>query len=291
VQPKTTCGLKRASLAVVVGMVLGAAGLARAGVFVDVPVGRTILDGDAGGLVSRVTVSGGAGILTHLRVSLDISGTWNGDLYSYLAHESGFAVLLNRVGQTDAGGVGYGDPGIDVTFDDDAVNGDIHSYRATLGNPEAGLAGPLSGFWSPDARAVSPFGVTEAMARTAFLSGFEGGNPNGIWTLYVADVSGGDVHRLESWGLELEIQPIPEPAGWAANALCAGLLGCWLLLRRRRGHPSGFQPLRSQPIRGPRALSADAEPENRLLSRAPLPIQSLWFSHSVARAGFQTLGG
>ena len=32
-------------------------------------------------------------------MTLNLSGGWNGDLYAYLVHNSGFAVLLNRVGR------------------------------------------------------------------------------------------------------------------------------------------------------------------------------------------------
>jgi hypothetical protein len=32
-----------------------------------------------------------------------------------------------------------------------------------------------------------------------------------IWTLFVADLSGGDTHTLSSWGLTLTGVPVPEP--------------------------------------------------------------------------------
>jgi hypothetical protein len=37
--------------------------------------------------------------ITDVNVGLQLSGGWNGDLYAYLVHSSGFAVLLNRVGR------------------------------------------------------------------------------------------------------------------------------------------------------------------------------------------------
>src|SRR6478735_2903963 len=38
--------------------------------------------------------------IEHLSVNLNFSGGWNGDVYLYLAHDSGFSVLLNRPGRS-----------------------------------------------------------------------------------------------------------------------------------------------------------------------------------------------
>src|SRR5690348_1437831 len=59
-----------------------------------------------------------AGTFTSLSVNLQLTGGWNGDLYAYLVHSSGFCVLLDRVG-TGVSGVssfGYGDAGMNVTL-------------------------------------------------------------------------------------------------------------------------------------------------------------------------------
>ncbi len=64
--------------------------------------------------------------------------------------------------------------------------------------------------------------------RTRFLSGFNGMNPNGTWTLFVADMSGGGVSTVTAWGRD--ITAVPEPG----EALGTGLLlGSALLLRMR----------------------------------------------------------
>ena len=67
-----------------------------------------------------------------LEVALKVSGTWNGDLYCFLAHGTSHSVLLNRLGRSDASNLGYNDAGLDLTFDDAATNGDIHVYRLQL---------------------------------------------------------------------------------------------------------------------------------------------------------------
>jgi hypothetical protein len=45
------------------------------------------------------------------------------------------------------------------------------------------------------------------------LDSFNGLDPNGSWTLYIADVaSGGGFGTLRSWGLEITAIPEPTPA-------------------------------------------------------------------------------
>jgi hypothetical protein len=54
--------------------------------------------------------------------------------------------------------------------------------------------------------------VTDLDPRTAFLSSFKGLDPNGEWTLFVADLSAGNISTLVSWGLNIE-------GGYAAPAI------------------------------------------------------------------------
>src|SRR5882762_2247429 len=61
------------------------------------PVATAIPDGSTPGLASFKTVSTPITSITNLKVTLKITGTYNGDLYCYLTHGSGFTVLLNRV--------------------------------------------------------------------------------------------------------------------------------------------------------------------------------------------------
>jgi subtilisin-like proprotein convertase family protein len=166
-------------------------------------VDADIPDNDANGLADTRTVATAIGALDDVNVTLVVSNGWNGDLYAYLVHDSGFAVLLNRVGRTGADPLGYDDAGMAVTFDDQTTN-DVHLYRLTLnGSHAVPLAGPLTNSWAPDARASDPATVLDTDSRTEFLSSFNGLNPNGPWTLFIADVSPVDTSHLVSWGLEL----------------------------------------------------------------------------------------
>jgi hypothetical protein len=165
--------------------------------------GLEIPDGDVSGIADSRIVRSRIGQIADLNMTLAISGGWNGDLYAYLVHQSGFAVLLNRVGQSNARVLGYGDSGFNVTLDDQA-EGDIHHYRVNLfGNPNQPLNGALTGTWQPDGRTNDPLEVAEAQARAAFLASFNGLNPDGEWTLFLADLASGDISALDGWGLQI----------------------------------------------------------------------------------------
>jgi len=90
-----------------------------------------IPDNNASGLAFGFTVTTPFSSIDSVVVTLSISGGYNGDLYAYLSHGSGFAVLLNRVGVTGTDPLGYPDSGFNVTLSPGGT--DIHQYRTTLG--------------------------------------------------------------------------------------------------------------------------------------------------------------
>jgi subtilisin-like proprotein convertase family protein len=173
-----------------------------------------IPDGNVNGLQSTLTFNDvDFNYVLDVNVRLNISGGYNGDLYVYLTHGSGFSILLNRAGRTGTDAFGYGDAGFNITLDDVAGT-DIHNYGGNGG-------AALTGTWQPDARNVNPATVLNTDPRSAFLSAFNGLDPNGGWTLFVADVSGGDQSTLVSW--ELDITAVPEPTTVALGVF-GGLL-------------------------------------------------------------------
>lgn len=149
------------------------------------------------------------------------------DLYAYLVHGSGFSVLLNRVGRTAGDGFGSGDAGMNVTLDDSAANGDIHLYGA--GNIRGGAA------WAADGRNVNPLNTLDTDGRSSLLNTFNGLNPNGQWTLFIADLSGGDVSTLTSWGLNIEAS-----SGARCRCRMAVPAHCWWRSVSVRWACSGF---------------------------------------------------
>jgi hypothetical protein len=170
-------------------------------------------------------------VQVELRVEgADSERAFNGDLYFYLNHtdshgQSQIAVLLNRVGRQAERLSGYDDEGFNVTFSDTGSLGDVHTYRTALygneGTPLAG-GGPLTGTWQPDGRETDPDSVLSGDGRTAMLSGFQGMDPNGTWTLYAEDMEMGGASKVTSWGLT--VTAVPEPASCAVLSALA-LLG------------------------------------------------------------------
>ena len=186
--------------------------------------GVAIPDNDLNGLAETIDLTTSISSISGVTVTLDISGGWNGDYYAYLRHAdssgTGFAVLLNRVGASAGAPYGAPDSGMVVTLNDfAAVN--IHSAGAG--------GGVLTGTYQPDGRNISPLsdpGVLSATAPTALLSSFDGLDANGAWTLFVADVSPGDMGTLESWSLTVSGTGVPD----GASTLLMLVGGCGLLL-------------------------------------------------------------
>ena len=163
-----------------------------------------IPDGSPAGLVSMVELATLIERITNVTVTLNLTGGFNGDLQAYLVHDSGHAILLNRVGKTMANPSGYSDAGFSVLLDDLATNGDIHHYRVTLsGNPNTPLASALAGAWAPDGRDTDPTLVLDMDSRPATLSAFNGLDPNGRWTLFIADVDSLYASTLANWTLRV----------------------------------------------------------------------------------------
>jgi len=213
---------------------------------------NAIPDGDSNGLSDTRIISGAGpfplGFFT--KVKLDIEGyTYfgipvnpiNGDYYATLTHvSSGLkAVLLNRVGFPESPN-GYGDAGFNVTLQDfvtpasSTAANDIHTYQNVLGHV---FQSPLTGVWAPDGRSADPSKVTMNRADAInqplkMLSVFSNAHidPNGQWTLFVADLSQGGQGKLVSWGLEFVA--VPEPREYA---LIAGLALVGFALYRRYG--------------------------------------------------------
>jgi hypothetical protein len=145
-------------------------------------------------------------------------GGFNGDFYAYVTHGTNSAVLLNRTGRSSSSGAGYPDGGFAVTLDDQAPN-DVHLYRSSSFTLSGGQ---LTGTWQPDSRAIDPLssgGTFSSALRLAPLSVFNGMDPNGTWTFFIADVAAGSEGVLNSYSLQ--VTAVPEPG-------CIGLLGLGL---------------------------------------------------------------
>jgi len=88
--------------------------------------------------------------------------------------------------------------------------------------------GQLTGTWATDGRAIDPLSdpaVFDTTPPTSLLGSFNQTDPNGTWTLFLADLSGGGQSTVVNWGLS--IQTVPEPSAGA-------LLGMGILLVLRK---------------------------------------------------------
>jgi subtilisin-like proprotein convertase family protein len=184
---------------------------------------QVIPDNDASGVAYTFSVSEPGLVVGGVSVALTTSGGWNGDLYAYLIHGDGFAVLLNRPGLSSGDPLGYADSGLNVTLASGAGS-DIHFYRT------------LSGPWAADGRMIDPASeprMFDTVPRNYTLDVFSGMDPNGNWTFFIADCSGGNVSTLT--GLSVTVQTVPEPGSLALLVTGALTLGGMGLRGRRRG--------------------------------------------------------
>jgi subtilisin-like proprotein convertase family protein len=192
-------------------------------------IDQTIPDGNPNGIFSQISASDIPATLLNVSVNLDITGGYDGDLYAYLLFNNGSSpatqvILLNRIGNTAANPFGSQDPGLDVTFSDSALT-DIHLA------PDTGNS-PLTGTFQVDGRNVNPQLVLDTSLRSTFLNSFDGVSPDGTWTLFVADMAGGDTtdtSTLVSWGINITVAP--EPNSFSLLVVGLGIIGIVMFFR------------------------------------------------------------
>jgi len=199
----------------------------------SISLNQTVPDDSYSGVSVTENVTGLNSPIANITITLDIANGYNGDLYGYLrGPNGGFAVLLNRTGVTGSDGFGYSDSGFNVTFNDSANFNNIHFYQEDTYQLNGN--GQLTGTWSSDGRAVDPMADPATLASTlpsASLNSFDGTDPNGTWTLFLADLSAGGQSTL--LGASLDIQIVPEPSAWAMLGMG---LAIFLISRKRASH-------------------------------------------------------
>jgi hypothetical protein len=201
-------------------MILGAttAALVLAGVGaradIDIP------DGNPVGVTRTLTESGLGSSISNVTLTLDISGGNNGDLYAYLSYGGQLVTLLNRPGVTGGNPLGYTDPGYNNVILSDGGYANINSYGGSGGAQVTGTYNAADG-------------------TVAFQTAYRGLNPNGTWTLFIADLSGGDSSDSQLVNWDLNITAVPEP-----GAVALGVFGMLIIVVSRRAKKlAGNRPL------------------------------------------------
>ena len=171
--------------------------------------GNVVPDNNYSGWTDTRTITDApVGTVGSLAVNLTLTGGWNGDLYAYLVNNNGgFCVLLDQIG-TDPYGNSYA--GMTVTLTADPM------FFGSNQGPIAGVNTLPSGVYEPD--------VTSG----AWSSLLNGPANNSTWTLFIADLSGGGVTTLQSWGLQMDIVAVPEVETWIAAALAGAFGAFWV---------------------------------------------------------------
>ena len=211
---------------------------ARAGIISYGPQPGQIPDNSTVGLAATAIVSGYEPTIAGVSVTLNITGGFNGDLYAFLSHGGVLLPLLNRVGVSGTGGgndLGYWDSGFNITLAAAAAN-DLHFYQDY--SPTFNGSGQLTGAWQPDGRNIDPLSdraLFDSASRLTFAS-FAGMDPDGTWTLFVADLSPGGQSELAGW--TLSVTAVPEPVNVALGFLAVSFLSTAVARGRRASHQS-----------------------------------------------------
>lgn len=144
--------------------------------------GITIADNQpASPYPSGITVSGLTGVITDLEVRVTgLTHSLSSDIDMLLRAPSGASVML----MSDSCGVG--------------------NLRFTDGGPALGSGGCTSGTYRPtDASPGDSLPAAGGLPTETRLAAFRGGDPNGVWELFVADDAGADVGSISGWSITI----------------------------------------------------------------------------------------
>jgi subtilisin-like proprotein convertase family protein len=174
--------MKKSAFALVAGTTMALSTVAFGQVFSQSPA---LAINDDPTVSTVLAVAGGPVSISDLNVVFQVTHTFDGDLDVVLQGPTGFICLT-----TDNGGAGL--DYITTRFDDAAAT------AVTAG------AAPFNDNFRPEGALNGWIGVPATFTGTNFtsLSGFNGSDANGNWTLYIDDDAGGDVGTLTYWSLE-----------------------------------------------------------------------------------------
>lgn len=138
---------------------------------------------------TNLVVSGVSGTTTNVTCTINLTHTWDSDLYIFLTSPTGQIIELS----TNNGGSG-----------DNYTNTVFSDAGAT--NITAG-ATPFTGTFRPEGTLTAAIAPTSTTATITTMAGFNGFNPNGTWVLRIGDHATGDVGTLNSFSLSITGSP------------------------------------------------------------------------------------
>jgi hypothetical protein len=154
--------------------------------------------------------------ITAVTVTFTTLGGWNGDLYAYLSHGDGLAILLNRVGASLGNPDGYSTSGFNTITLSSLATMDIHTVETPTTE---------DGPFAADGRLT--YTDTDRFHK---LDVFDADDPIGTWTLFFDDTAPLNTVILDSWSVGIMTIAVPEP-----GTLALGCLGAaFVLIRVRR---------------------------------------------------------
>lgn len=161
--------------------------------FASASTPQAIPDSPNDGLINSITVAGGPSSIWAMRVNMDITHTFDGDLHVWLLPPGvTWGALPVRPNNQPAGAVelvtDFGGGGDNFTNTRFTSPTDPHFAVANQQSITAGVA-PFTGTFTPEGSAA--------------FQNLYGTNANGTWSLVVIDDFGSDFGTLNSWSIDL----------------------------------------------------------------------------------------
>ncbi len=193
------------------------------------PLNVLIPDNNLSGVASQVNFNSAISQITSVTVTVNVAGAppndpnaWDGDYVAYLEYDSVLVYLLQNPGTPPYGSPGNG---FNITFSDAAG---VNPLNLTS-DPNLNTTATISGTYNPAGN----------------LGAFNGLNPNGTWTMFIADTSAGDIGTLTSWSMS--VAGLPDSAGtFLLLTIGVGLLGLYSAHSMRLPRPAPIKISRAR---------------------------------------------
>ncbi len=152
---------------------------------------------------STIAVSGLTGTITNLTVTIsNFSHSFPDDVDMLLVSPDGRKMLIWSDAGSDADGNPISPPGVTITLDDTAANSLPDTATLTSGSFKPANYSTVQDVLAVGAPA-GPYFTPAPGGGDTLNSVYSGANPNGTWSLYVSDDSGGDAGLISGWSLNI----------------------------------------------------------------------------------------